>query len=52
MITWRSNWTIDLQSYDLEDILEAAGQSICKHAGFQVIDWSTKSMMLYNREDL
>jgi len=30
----------------------AAGQAICEHAGFKVIDWSTKHNMLYNREDL
>ena len=30
----------------------AAGQAICEHAGFQVIDWSTKKTMLYNREEL
>ena len=30
----------------------AAGQAICEHAGFEVIDWSTKEMMLYNREEL
>ena len=30
----------------------AAGQAICEHAGFQVIDWSTKEKMLYNREEL
>ena len=30
----------------------AAGQAICEHAGFQVIDWSTKKDMLYNREEL
>ena len=30
----------------------AAGQAICEHAGFEVIDWSTKEPMLYNREDL
>ncbi len=30
----------------------AAGQAICEHAGFEVIDWSTKKSMLYNREDL
>ena len=30
----------------------AAGQAICEHAGFQVIDWSTKENMLYNREEL
>ena len=30
----------------------AAGQAICEHAGFQVIDWSTKEKMLYNREIL
>jgi 3'(2'), 5'-bisphosphate nucleotidase len=30
----------------------AAGQAICEHAGFQVIDWHTKENMLYNREEL
>ena len=30
----------------------AAGQAICEHAGFKVIDWSTKEKMLYNREKL
>lgn len=30
----------------------AAGQAICEHAGFEVIDWETKQAMLYNREDL
>ena len=30
----------------------AAGQAICEHAGFQVIDWHTKESMLYNRKDL
>ena len=30
----------------------AAGQAICEHAGFEVIDWSTKKDMLYNREEL
>jgi 3'(2'), 5'-bisphosphate nucleotidase len=30
----------------------AAGQAICEHAGFQVIDWSTRENMLYNREKL
>tara|TARA_B100001093_G_scaffold423102_1_gene415885 strand:- start:1820 stop:2608 length:789 start_codon:yes stop_codon:yes gene_type:complete len=30
----------------------AAGQAICEHAGFQVIDWKTKAPMLYNREEL
>jgi 3'(2'), 5'-bisphosphate nucleotidase len=30
----------------------AAGQAICEHAGFEVIDWSTKQGMLYNREEL
>ena len=30
----------------------AAGQAICEHAGFQVIDWKTKESMLYNREEL
>ncbi len=30
----------------------AAGQAICEHAGFKVIDWSTKERMLYNRAEL
>jgi 3'(2'), 5'-bisphosphate nucleotidase len=30
----------------------AAGQAICEHAGFKVIDWETKENMLYNREKL
>ena len=30
----------------------AAGQAICEHAGFKVIDLKTKSGMLYNREQL
>ena len=30
----------------------AAGQAICEHAGFAVIDWDTKKNMLYNREEL
>ena len=30
----------------------AAGQAICEHAGFEVIDWETKEKMLYNREEL
>ena len=30
----------------------AAGQAICEHAGFQVIDWGTKENMLYNRNEL
>ena len=30
----------------------AAGQAICEHAGFEVIDWSTKERMLYNRKNL
>lgn len=30
----------------------AAGQAICEHAGFQVMDWNTKEPMLYNREEL
>ncbi|MDC0372014.1 3'(2'),5'-bisphosphate nucleotidase CysQ [Flavobacteriaceae bacterium] len=30
----------------------AAGQAICEHAGFEVIDWDTKKNMLYNREKL
>ena len=28
----------------------AAGQAICMHAGFDVLDWSTKKTMIYNRE--
>ena len=27
----------------------AAGQAICEHAGFGVIDWETKENLLYNR---
>ncbi len=27
----------------------AAGQAICEHAGFRVIDWETKENLLYNR---
>ena len=30
----------------------AAGQAICEHAGFEVIDWKTQKDMLYNREEL
>ena len=30
----------------------AAGQAICEHAGFEVIDWATKERMLYNRKEL
>lgn len=30
----------------------AAGQAICVHAGFDVIDWKTQSTMKYNREEL
>ena len=30
----------------------AAGQAICRHAGFDVMDWNTKKNMLYNREKL
>ena len=30
----------------------AAGQAICEHAGFEVIDWLTKKQMLYNRKEL
>ena len=30
----------------------AAGQAICEHAGFEVIDWGTKEKMLYNRDEL
>jgi 3'(2'), 5'-bisphosphate nucleotidase len=30
----------------------AAGQAICNHAGFDVIDWKTKKTMLYNRQEL
>ncbi|QXP80037.1 MULTISPECIES: 3'(2'),5'-bisphosphate nucleotidase CysQ [Winogradskyella] len=30
----------------------AAGQAICEHAGFEVMDWETKQPMLYNREAL
>ena len=30
----------------------AAGQAICEHAGFEVIDWSTNESMLYNRVEL
>lgn len=30
----------------------AAGQAICEHAGFNVLDWKTKATMLYNRKEL
>lgn len=30
----------------------AAGQAICEHAGFEVLDWQTKYPMLYNRNKL
>lgn len=30
----------------------AAGQAICEHAGFHVIDWFSKENMLYNRKEL
>ena len=30
----------------------AAGQAICEHAGFNVVDWKTKKNMLCNREEL
>jgi len=30
----------------------AAGQAICEHAGFDVMDWKTKETMKYNREQL
>lgn len=30
----------------------AAGQAICNHAGFSVIDWETQEEMKYNREEL
>jgi len=30
----------------------AAGQAICEHAGFEVVDWKTKKTMKYNREQL
>jgi 3'(2'), 5'-bisphosphate nucleotidase len=30
----------------------AAGQAICEHAGFKVLDWKTKELMLYNRKEL
>ncbi|GLB48649.1 3'(2'),5'-bisphosphate nucleotidase CysQ [Neptunitalea lumnitzerae] len=30
----------------------AAGQAICEHAGFEVIDYKTQKPMLYNREEL
>lgn len=30
----------------------AAGQAICEHAGFEVMDWETQKRMLYNRKEL
>lgn len=30
----------------------AAGQAICEHAGFKVVEWNTKEIMLYNRKEL
>jgi 3'(2'), 5'-bisphosphate nucleotidase len=30
----------------------AAGQGVCEYAGCQVVDWTTKKTMKYNREDL
>lgn len=30
----------------------AAGQAICNHAGYSVIDWETQEEMIYNREQL
>ena len=30
----------------------AAGQAICEHAGFEVVDWETKKPMAYNRKEL
>lgn len=30
----------------------AAGQAICMHAGFNVLDWKTKETMKYNRKEL
>jgi 3'(2'), 5'-bisphosphate nucleotidase len=30
----------------------AAGQAVCEHAGFEVLDWDTKEKMLYNRKEL
>lgn len=30
----------------------AAGQAICMHAGFEVLDWKTKKSMRYNRKEL
>jgi 3'(2'), 5'-bisphosphate nucleotidase len=30
----------------------AAGQAICEHAGFKVIDWTSKETILYNRKEL
>ena len=29
-----------------------AGQAICEHAGFKLIDLETNEMMLYNRTEL
>jgi 3'(2'), 5'-bisphosphate nucleotidase len=30
----------------------AAGQAICEHAGFKVIDWRKKKTMMYNKKEL
>lgn len=30
----------------------AAGQAICEHAGFDVIDWRKKKTMIYNKKEL
>ena len=30
----------------------AAGQAICEHAGFKVVDMDNKIKMMYNRENL
>jgi 3'(2'), 5'-bisphosphate nucleotidase len=30
----------------------AAGQAICEHAGFKVVDLKSKKRMLYNRKEL
>ena len=30
----------------------AAGQAICMFSGFEVIDWITKEVMIYNRKEL
>jgi 3'(2'), 5'-bisphosphate nucleotidase len=30
----------------------AAGQAICEHAGFKLLDWDTKKNMMYNREEV